>query len=219
MSPRQPDPQMRIHLVEAAARVLSTEGRLAVTARRLAAEVGASTQAVYTYFGAMDELITDVWREGFRRFGAALDQPAETSDPVADWMTQGWGYRRFAQRDRHLYLVMFGEGLGSSHAGDPADLDAAGATFSSLLVRLERNQRAQRWAIPDLVTAGEVVWEAVHGHALVELSGYYASLGRDPEVTYTEVLRRLALGFGDEPALVEASLGKARRRARTADRN
>ena len=65
--------------------------------------------------------------------------------------------------------------------------------------------------------AGELVWEVVHGHVLVELSGYYEGMGRDPEATYTEGLRRLALGFGDDAALVEASLRKARRRAQRAD--
>jgi AcrR family transcriptional regulator len=219
MSPRLPDPRVRLQLVETAARVLSTEGRRAVTARRLATEVGASTQAVYTHFGGMDELLAEIWREGFRRFAAALDEPALTDDTVADWMAQGWSYRRFGLRDEHLYRVMFGEGVIAFREGDPADLDAAAGTFVSLLTRLERNQASGRWQIPDVFTTGELVWEVVHGHVLVELSGYFEGLGRDPEVTYTEGLRRLALSYGDDADLVETSLRKARRRARAADRN
>jgi AcrR family transcriptional regulator len=219
MSPRLPDPRVRLQLVEAAARVLSTEGRRAVTARRVATEVGTSTQAVYTYFGGMDDLLAEIWREGFRRFASALDEPAVTDDPVADWMVQGWGYRRFGLRDEHLYRVMFGDGVMAFREGDPADLEAAAGTFVSLLTRLERNRDAGRWDIPDVFTAGELVWEIVHGHVLVELSGYFAGMGRDPEVTYAEGLRRVALAYGDDPALVEASLRKARRRARTADKN
>ena len=71
MSPRQPDPRVRLQLVEAAAQLLATGGRDAVTARRVAAAVGTSTQAVYTHFGGMDELLAEIWREGFSRFGAA----------------------------------------------------------------------------------------------------------------------------------------------------
>jgi len=219
MSPRLPDPRVRLQLVEAAARILSTEGRRAVTARRVATEVGTSTQAVYTHFGGMDDLLAEIWREGFRRFAVVLDEPAVTDDPVADWMAQGWGYRRFGLRDEHLYRVMFGDGVVAFREGDPADLDAAAGTFVSLLTRLERNRDAGRWDIPDVFTAGELVWEVVHGHVLVELSGYFQGMGRDPEITYTEGLRRLALSYGDDPTLVEASLRKARRRARTADRN
>ena len=59
--------------------------------RRLAGEVGASTQAVYTHFDGLDDLLAEVWREGFRRFGVALDEPAVTDDPVADWMDAGLG--------------------------------------------------------------------------------------------------------------------------------
>ncbi|HEU4841752.1 MAG TPA: helix-turn-helix domain-containing protein, partial [Ilumatobacteraceae bacterium] len=70
--PRARNPDVADRLLEAAARVLAEEGRDAVTARRLATEVGASTMAVYTHFGSMDELLLGLWREGFRRFGAAL---------------------------------------------------------------------------------------------------------------------------------------------------
>lgn len=217
MSPRPPDPHMRLQLVEAAARILSTEGRAEVTARRLARELGASTQVVYTHYDGMDELVAEIWREGFRRFGAELDEPAVTDDPAADFMVQGWGYRRFARRDSHLYRVMFGEGLGALREGGPDDLDAGSATFLSLLTRIERCRDAGRWAVDDLFTAGEVVWAMTHGHMSIELTGYFEALGRDPARTYEECLRRIGLAFGDDAALVEASLRKARRRARLAD--
>src|SRR5258705_10048292 len=64
--PPQPrDPETAAKLVAAAARLLAGEGRGALTARRLGAEVGASSMAVYTYFGGMDELLRAVWRRGF----------------------------------------------------------------------------------------------------------------------------------------------------------
>jgi AcrR family transcriptional regulator len=217
MSPRQPDPLVRVHLVEAAAQLLATGGRDAVTARRVAAAVGASTQAVYTHFGGMDELLAEIWREGFRRFGRALDEPAVTEDPVADWMAQGWGYRRFALRDRHLYRVMFGEGLVAFRLNDERDREAASATFLSLLTRIERCVEAGRWRVHDLYTAGEVVWAGVHGHCTIELSGYFGHLDRDPVATYETSLRHAALGFGDAPGDADRSLRRARRRAARAD--
>lgn len=200
--------------MEAAARVLATEGRGAVTARRLASEVGASTQALYSRFDGMDDLFAEVWREGFRRFGQALDAPRRTKDPVADWMVQGWAYRDFARRDQHLYRVMFGDGLYAFKVGDRADAEAASATFLSLLRRIESCVAADRWEVSDVFTAGEVVWGATHGHASIELSGYYDALGRDARDTYAEVLRRLSLGFGDDPVATAGSLRAARRRAR-----
>jgi AcrR family transcriptional regulator len=217
MSPRQPDPLVRVHLVEAAAQLLATEGRDAVTARRVAGVVGASTQAVYTHFGGMDELLAEIWREGFRRFGEVLDEPAVTDDPVADWMAQGWGYRRFALRDQHLYRVMFGEGLVAFRLNDERDRDAASGTFLSLLARIERCVDAGRWMVDDVYTAGELVWMTVHGHCTIELTGYFDHLDRDPVRTYEEGLRRTSLGFGDHPERSAVSLQKARRRAARAE--
>ncbi len=86
-----------------------------------------------------------LWRLGFARFGEALDGPAVTGDPVADWVTQGWAYRRFALHNRHLYRVMFDDGLVASKVGDAADQEAAMATFVSLLTRLQRCADAGRW--------------------------------------------------------------------------
>ena len=217
MSPRQPDPRVRLQLVEAAAHLLDAHGPDAVTARGLATEVGASTQVVYTHFAGMDDVVAEVWREGFRRFGAALDEPAVTADPVADFMTQGWGYRRFALRNPHLYRVMFGDGLVALQRGREDDLEVAGGTFLSLLTRIERCRDAGRWHVDDVFTAGEVIWATSHGHMSLELAGYYVGVGRDPEATFAQCLRVAAHGFGDDPALVKASLRVARRRAKRAD--
>jgi AcrR family transcriptional regulator len=212
--PRPADPTMGLQLVEAAARLLSEHGRHAVTARRLATEVGASTQVLYTHFDGVDDLLAEVWREGFRRFGIALEEPAVTSDPVADWAAQGWSYRRFVLENPHLYQAMFTDGLRAIRSGRLEDHAAASATFTALLVRIERCATAGRWAVDDLFTAGEVVWASSHGHMMLELHDYFGGIGRDPEVTFVDCLRHLALGYGDEREAVELSLKAARRRAR-----
>ena len=217
MSPRQPDPQVRLQLVEAAARLLDGHGIDGVTARGLATAIGASTQAVYTHFERMDDVIAEVWREGFRRFGAALDEPAISDDPVADFMTQGWGYRRFALHNPHLYRVMFGAGMVAMHQGVADDLEAASSTFLSLLTRIDRCRGAGRWQVEDVYLAGEMVWSTVHGHTSIELTGYFAGLERDPVASYTECLRRIDLGFGDDPEQGRRSVRSARRRAQRAD--
>lgn len=203
-------------LVEAAARLLATDGEAAVTARRVTAEVGVSTMAVYTHFGSMEGLLAAIWQEGFTRFGTELDAPAHTSDPVADLMAQAWGYRHFALREPHLYQVMFGPGLESVGLGSPKDEPVGFNTFLSLLTRLERCDAAGRFAIDDLFLAGEVMWSAVHGHSQIELTGYHERMGRDPTASYAEIVLRLAIGFGDQPTNARRSMGKARTRARHA---
>jgi AcrR family transcriptional regulator len=208
--PRTRNPDVAMSLIEAAARVLAEEGRPAVTARRLAAEAGTSTMAVYTHFGSMDELLVRTCQEGFARFGAALEEPGLTDDPVADWMTQGWAYRRFALDDPHLYRVMFTDGLAALRSDDPAQME----TFLSLLRRIQRCVDAGRLVVADVHLAGEAVWASVHGHMMIELTGYFDAVGRDPQRAYAEAMRVLTLGYGDQPDALADSMRAAWRRSR-----
>ena len=61
------DNGMRPALIEAAARLIATEGVAGLKLRRVAEEVGTSTMAIYTYFGGMPELRRAVRQEGFAR--------------------------------------------------------------------------------------------------------------------------------------------------------
>ena len=214
--PRPRNPEIGRQLLDAAARILAEEGEAAVTARRLGAEVGTSTMAVYTNFGGMDELLLQVWRDGFVRFGAALDEPPASDDPIADFAQQGWGYRRFALENRHLYRVMFGDALVPFRFDDPADQLLAQGTFQSLLTRLRAAAAHHRLQVDDLELAGQVVWSTVHGHMAIELTGYFEARGQDPVPIYEECLRRLALAFGDQPDALARSLATARSRTRRA---
>jgi AcrR family transcriptional regulator len=213
---RSADPHLREKIINTAAQLLATEG--AVSARRLARQLGTSTMVVYTHFGGMDELTRQVMRRGFADFGTELDRGAVTDDAVADWMTYLWSYRRFALREPHLYGVMFGPGLAAFRLGDPADLEAARSTFVSLLRRIHACLNAARWEVDDVTTAGEAVWSGVHGHTTLELTGFFGSVGRDPVRSYSEILTRMSIGLGDDALATARSLSTARRRAARADR-
>jgi AcrR family transcriptional regulator len=214
--PRSSDPHLREKIIDAAARLLATEG--SVSARRLARKLGTSTMVVYTHFGGMDELSRQVMRREFIGFGTELDRGALTDDAVADWMTYLWNYRRFALREPHLYAVMFGPGLAEFRLGDPEDLEAARSTFVSLLRRIHACVNAGRWEVDDVTTAGEAVWSGVHGHTALEHTGFFAAVGRDPVRSYSEILTRMSIGLGDDAPATARALSTARRRAIRTDR-
>lgn len=216
MPPQSADPHLRDRIISTAAQLLATEG--GVSARRLARELGTSTMVVYTHFGGMEELTRHVMRRGFAGFGAELDRGAVTADPVADWMTYLWSYRRFALREPHLYGVMFGPGLAAFRVGDPVGYETARSTFVSLLRRIHACVNAARWEVDDVTTAGEAVWSAVHGHTTLELTGFFGSVGRDPVRSYSEILTRMSIGLGDHAPATARSLSTARRRAVRTDR-
>ena len=54
--PREYDDDLRVQLIETAARLLADEGPHAVTTRRVATEVGTSTTAIYSLLGSKAEL-------------------------------------------------------------------------------------------------------------------------------------------------------------------
>src|SRR5579862_4818247 len=86
----------RAALLEAAARLLAEKGPESLTTRRLAAEIGASTMAVYTWFGNMPSLMRALYRECFDRFGDHLKAVPTTGDSRADLWELAAAYRTFA---------------------------------------------------------------------------------------------------------------------------
>ncbi len=193
-------------LLDVAARILAEEGHPAVTARRLTNEVGASTMAVYTHFGSMDELFAALWRRGFERFGAYLAEPGDSGDPLLDWAAQGWAYRQFALDNPNLYRVMFSEGITAPDRADGgADADNRDATFGSLIHRLRTCADAGQLHVDGLEAAAQVVWSTVHGHMSIELTGWFERRGRDPVAAYHECLVRLGMAFGGDPTALRAA--------------
>src|SRR3954452_13843087 len=115
---------VRRALIEAAARLIATEGVGALTLRRVAEEVGTSTMAIYTHFGGMPELRRAVRREGFALLAGRAAQLGESEDPVADVAGMGLAYHQLAMRNPHLYRAMYME-----QPLDAADAAAGSETF------------------------------------------------------------------------------------------
>lgn len=175
-----------------------------MTARRLAGEVGASTMAVYTHFGSMDDLFTALWRHGFERFGAYLSEPAADGDPLTDWAAQGWAYRQFALDNPNLYRVMFSQGITAEYGDHAGRCDNRDDTFGSLMRRIQRCADAGHLHVDDVRAAAQVVWSTVHGHMSIELTGWFQLTGQDPLAAYRECLVRLAIAFGADAAALSA---------------
>src|SRR5438046_8454340 len=93
---------LRSALIEAAARLIATEGTAGLTLRRVAEAVGTSTMAIYTHFGGMPELRRAVRQEGFARLAARAAQAGDSDDPVADLAGLGLAYYEHAMSNPHL---------------------------------------------------------------------------------------------------------------------
>lgn len=176
---------MRERLITVAVDLLAA-GPDAVQLRKVAAEAGTSTMAVYTHFGGMPGLVRAVVREGFLRLSAALSTVDRTDDPVADIVALGLAYRDHAIANPELYRLMFGVIAVRGHRvglGDPVahteDYQGRGNvelaalesfdTFVSFVDTAVASGRVS--AEPPRSLAGQL-WSAMHGYVLLEIAGF-----------------------------------------------
>jgi AcrR family transcriptional regulator len=211
VSPRQTDPNLGATLIEAAARLLAEEGPKALSTRRLAAEVGTSTMAVYTQFGGKQDLVRAMVREGFHLLNRRMTEVGETPDPVADVATLGWAYRHNAVEHRHLYEVMFGGSSLGGFALTDEDRQHGRYTLEILVRAVARCMEGGRFRAGDPQLVAHQMWIGLHGLVTLELGGYLRE-PYDADTCFEAQVCGMVLGAGDDPAETEISMKGARKR-------
>jgi len=207
-----PDPAAetspRGRLLAAALRLLAVGGPEALQARRLAAEVGTSTMAVYTHFGGMGQLITEVVREGYISFGRRLAEAPRGDDPVADLLALGMAYRDYALEQPQLYRLMFRttapvglrSGVDQPVAAVAGTLPEAQAAFAQLVELVTRVMEASDGPVQESpAAAGFQLWSAVHGYVLLEIAGFFRGDGQSVSHFLLPLLAKLTVGVGADP--------------------
>jgi AcrR family transcriptional regulator len=193
-------------LIETGARLLAEHGSDALTTRRLAREIGASTMAVYTHFGSMDDLRRAIRDAGYARLARAWGAVLRTRDPVADLTVSGASYVGFALANPNLFRAMFFEIPSQDTHVPPPDVAGTGVDFVRHCMDAGRFNQADPWSVM------WQLWAATHGVVAGILAGMIA-IGE-----IEERLRALGLtmyvGFGDDRRAAERSIAKARRRIR-----
>ena len=211
MSARKSDPGKRPALIDVAARLLASEGPQSLSTRRIAAEAGSSTMAVYTHFGGMSGLVREIVHEGFERLQAFLTRVAETSDPVADIALLGRAYRHASLANSHLYAVMFG---GASLAGfslDEEDRQYGRYTMVGVVHSAARCIDAGRFSDGDPMLIANQLWIATHGLVTLEL-GDYLIAPFDADRLFEAQLLAQMIGAGDTPQAATHSVALSRTR-------
>ena len=204
----------RDRLLAAAIRLLEDSGPEALQARKLAAEIGASTMAVYTHFGGMRQLIAAIAREGFVRLNGRLAQAPETGDPVADLIELGLAYRDHAVANPQLYRVMFGVTAPGGYwlvTRDMTELMSSGqdpegrAAFEYLVRGVARVIQAGSGAGEDAGQVASQIWSATHGYVLLEIAGYFGPEGYGLQSVLLPLGIKIITGLGHSPDAVRRS--------------
>lgn len=168
--PRIHDDDTRAALLEAAGRIVSEQGPAALSLRRLADEVGASTQAIYTLFDAKPGLIRAMYREGFTTLDRHLAAVEPRDDAVAHLRELLLAYRASARQQPYLYDVMFACPFPEFEPSEEDEILALG-TLDVLRTALLHHQEAGVLPAGDIEPLTREIWAVGHGLASLELQG------------------------------------------------
>ncbi|POM23624.1 Bacterial regulatory protein, tetR family [Actinomadura rubteroloni] len=210
-----PGENARQRLVAAGIRLLERDGPEALNARKLAAEIGASTMAVYTHFGGMAGLHEAIMREAFVRFGRQLRAVPRTDDPVADLLALGLAYRDYVLANPQRYRFMIGLTGPGAHPpighdliaeGTPTTLAESNAAFEQHVETVRRIMAAGRIRPDDAIAVAAQFWSVLHGYVLLEAAGVFGDEGNGVLRVLAPHVVNLMVGLGDDRAAAEASL-------------
>lgn len=192
---------LRRAMLDAALRLVETQGVEALTLRAAARRAGVSPAAPYRHFASKQALLAAVAEEGFRALTDAMRQAAAPhgDEPLVRLRAIGLGYVRFARGHASHFRVMFGREL-ADRSADPTLREAAGEAFSLLVGAIAGCQAAGLVRPGDPQELGLSAWSMVHGLAALLIDGQIDAL---EEARAEEVAERattdLFLGLGPRP--------------------
>jgi AcrR family transcriptional regulator len=209
---------VRRQLIEAGIVILERDGLQALSVRKLAAEIGTSTMAVYTHFGSMTGVVEALAGETFARFAQALAEVPRTDDPVADFFSMGIAYRAFALANPQRYQLMFGATAPASLSSYRSDLTVTGSATSRGIWGTSFG--ALREVVGRMIDAGRIrddgeafvagrMWSISHGAVMLELAGFFGHEGHGPAEIVGPLIIDVLVGMGDDRELANGSLTAA----------
>lgn len=146
----------RIRIVDAAVKLIETDGLAAVTTRAVAAAAGVNSPAIYRLFNDMQGLLDAVVVQGFRDYLRDKPEASATDDPV-DVLRAGWdSHVAFGLQHPELYRLMYAP----STVGQLSE--AATIAFDRLLGIVRRIARAGRLTV-DTFTAADMMHSGAMG--------------------------------------------------------
>jgi AcrR family transcriptional regulator len=165
-------------LLEAASKIIESNGLSALSLRALGDFVGVSRSAPYHYFVDKDALLHRLGERGFDMLSRATEAAgAEFGDPVAQARAGLRGYLDFAQAHPQLFRLMFA-GILSRHLSLPLGAEGSSYDFSSsAAAKAFAGIQAAIARLPDsagldsrtLMLRTNAIWAAVHGVATLAI--------------------------------------------------
>ncbi|HLZ69489.1 MAG TPA: TetR/AcrR family transcriptional regulator [Dehalococcoidia bacterium] len=192
--PKEHDERTRLALLDAAERMVATDGLEALSVRRVAGAVGTTTRAVYSVFGSKDGLVVALGVRGFDLLRTALIALPVTEDPAVDLVEADVrDFRRFVLQHPALFQ------LAVQRVAAPSELtegfrDAAEHALDGLRSRVSRLAAAGQLGLRTLPDALYEFHALCEGLAALELR---CAFPQDyAERIWRDALAALVAGWG-----------------------
>jgi AcrR family transcriptional regulator len=188
---------LRHALVTAARAELQDVGSDALSLRAVARRAGVSHAAAYHHFADKAALLADVAAEGFVALDASMRDAIEAAgaDPLERLRAAGRGYAAMAQADPAAYDLMFNV----CDISSASQLQQVAPLSFARLSAVVAAARAHVGLVDDDRVGGSntrtdafILWQAVHGFAMLRLSGHLEAFGLSTDEHFERVLRRLS---------------------------
>ncbi|WP_438319443.1 TetR/AcrR family transcriptional regulator (plasmid) [Streptomyces sp. HUAS TT3] len=164
---------VRTTILDHAIELLVTEGPAALTMRRIATGIGASTKVLYTMFGGKEGLADALYREGFARLRRAQQRvPGRADDPLAHLNDLRDAYRAHALAEPAYYRVMFEQAVPGYRPSTEA-LNEAETAFDTSVAAVQACIDAGVFRPGDAYEISKLFWAAAHGAVSLEIAGHF----------------------------------------------
>lgn len=163
-----PAPDLRHRILDAAERLLDTEGLSALSMREVARRSGVTHQAPYHHFADREAILAELVTRGFAELAVRLKQANEQIPAIGRLeagVASGLAYVGFAIDHPGLFRVMFRPEL-CDMSRFPGAQQAGGAAHAQLERLVAEVHGAQAVA-----TFATVYWSQVHGLACLIVDG------------------------------------------------
>ncbi len=168
-TPTQRQDPIRGELVEAAIRLLATDGAESLVLRRVASAAHVSTMCVYSRFGDKFGLMNAVYAGGFERLAGSMSEASGASAPMSRLLDLGLAYRRFALANPSLYTLMFEKVAGFEPSPEVRSSMPA-KVLDPILVAMREALAQGMIAAESAGAAAYTFWTAAHGSVSLELT-------------------------------------------------
>lgn len=166
MPTRRPRGKLREEILDAADRMLIETGDAhEVSIEAVVEEVGCTPPALYYYFPSKEQLLVEVCRRQYDRFGQELEASIpDTDDPIAELVSRGHAYLDWAIAHPEHYRLLFMTTAGGPSEDQEADPRQASG-LRELIDNIERAITAGALVPMDSLQIAFTLWSTVHGVA------------------------------------------------------